>query len=150
MFLLLSYSDLCILTCCWLRPTTDQPTVNRFVATLDEGHAYVCTIKNIEAAKTTIETLKLTASLPFANWIAINSTNSILCIAAGYGEGLRLVDLGSGEEVLKIDAVFKAVQFDPNNPHTLFAYQSGKGCCKVDPALPHMRQRRTSEVLRFR
>lgn len=137
--------------CCWFRPTPDQLTVQRFIAVLSEGEMFVCTMKDIEAAaESTIDASLLQTRGSSSHLFAINSTNSILCIAAGYGEGLRLVDLGSGEEVLKIDAVFKAVQFDPNNPHTLFAYQSGKGCCKVDPALPHMRQRRTSEVLRFR
>lgn len=119
--------------------------MNRFITVLDDRSMLVCTVKDIETAKTTIEARRLRAKGPWLYHFAINSNNSLLCAAGAGGKGVILVDLESGEEVLKFaDTLqFAALQFAPDNPYTLFTYELWRGCSKVGPA----RLRRAHQTL---
>lgn len=103
------------------------------MVTLSESEMFVCTVTGIEAAAVgaTIEARRLRAIITSPPY-AINSSNSLICTSGFFGTSL--IDLESGDPVLKMLGHFLAAEFDPDNPYTLLAYENGKGCFQVGPS----------------
>lgn len=136
-----SFTSDSVYACRWLRPTSDRPTVNQFVATLDEsGAIFLCTVQHIDAAEWTIDARRLKSDNRYARSVAFTSDNALVCVASS--SGVSLIDLHSCRK-MKIPGRFLAATFAQDNPYTLLAYKDdkgGTGCFKVGPArLIHQR-----------